>query len=246
MNIKLELSIPLHFFDSARAENDFESVSEKIAKVVISSILKCDNLSRGNPNNKEPDYISGDEGFEVTLAISDSLVPYFKGINRSDGKPHNLEAELAESISKAVAKKTEKIYDRKPYLIVLALNPYPAWYYPLLRNGANKFECGEFFVLTRNRLFQSLFDCCIKNGKNFKNIYILQPTINQQFILYDIAAFGDKLQEGFMIQIGIQPGREIAFPNFKCIGRDDADHSIPMNFIICPKIYREEAQNGQT
>lgn len=246
MNIKLELSIPLHFFDSARAENDFESVSEKIAKVVISSILKCDNLSRGNPNNKEPDYISGDEGFEVTLAISDSLVPYFKGINRSDGRPHNLESDLVEDISKIVKQKAEKIYDRKPYLIILALNPYPAWYYPLFTNGTTKFEFGELFVWARNNLFQSLYDNNIKNEKNFKNIYILQPMLNQQFVLYDIAAFGDELQQDFMIQLGIQPGREIAFPNFRCVSVDDADNPIPMNFIIWPKIYREEAQNGQT
>ena len=39
MIIEMELNIPPKFFESAKEENDFESVSERIAKQFITSIL---------------------------------------------------------------------------------------------------------------------------------------------------------------------------------------------------------------
>lgn len=60
-----ELHIPPHFFDSAKAENHFESVSERIAKVFLSNIMSIAPLARGDDKQGEPDYICGEDGYEV-------------------------------------------------------------------------------------------------------------------------------------------------------------------------------------
>lgn len=41
-----ELHVPPHFFDSAKAENHFESVSERIAKAFLSEIIGIGNENR--------------------------------------------------------------------------------------------------------------------------------------------------------------------------------------------------------
>ena len=75
MSFKAELSIPPHFFDSAKASNAFESMSEVMAKQFLKLILNLEDIQKGNPDLGEPDYISGEDGFEVTLAIRASLIP---------------------------------------------------------------------------------------------------------------------------------------------------------------------------
>lgn len=49
MAVKMELNIPPHFFDSAKAENHFESVSERIARAFLVDILKLWGIKRGDP-----------------------------------------------------------------------------------------------------------------------------------------------------------------------------------------------------
>lgn len=39
MNIVVDFYMPPHLFDSARADNDNESVTERIAKVILESVL---------------------------------------------------------------------------------------------------------------------------------------------------------------------------------------------------------------
>ena len=78
MSLELELSIPPHFFDSAKEENDFESVSERIAKQFLKEICGVNNLRRGDDKVSEPDYVSNNSGYEVTFAIKQSLIPQLK------------------------------------------------------------------------------------------------------------------------------------------------------------------------
>ena len=71
MSIELELSIPPHFFDSAREENNYESVSEKIAKVFLKEVCGVDDIHRGDDKKSEPDYVSNNSGYEVTFATAE-------------------------------------------------------------------------------------------------------------------------------------------------------------------------------
>lgn len=53
----VELHIPSNLFDSAKAENSFESVSERISKAFIKDILNELNVRRGDDKINEPDYM---------------------------------------------------------------------------------------------------------------------------------------------------------------------------------------------
>ena len=96
-----ELRIPPHFFDSANAENHFESVSERIAKAFLSGIMNIFPLIRGDDKQGEPDYICGKDGYEVTFAISSSLIPQIKGVKALDGKKNNI-VQLVAAFSSVV------------------------------------------------------------------------------------------------------------------------------------------------
>ena len=91
MSIELELSIPPHFFDSAREENNYESVSEKIAKVFLKEVCGVDDIHRGDDKKSEPDYVSNNSGYEVTFAIKQSLIPQLKGVQPLNHSNRNTE-----------------------------------------------------------------------------------------------------------------------------------------------------------
>lgn len=110
MSIELELSIPPHFFDSAREENNYESVSEKIAKVFLKEVCGVDDIHRGDDKKSEPDYVSNNSGYEVTFAIKQSLIPQLKGVQPLNHSNRNTEMETISDIQTALERKKEKTY----------------------------------------------------------------------------------------------------------------------------------------
>ena len=106
-----ELRIPPHFFDSAKEENHFESVSERIAKSFLIDILNINDIKRGNPELQEPDYIFGEQGYEVTFAIKQSLIPQLKGVRELNGTPNNIEESKMDKVrlSKTILNLLRKI-----------------------------------------------------------------------------------------------------------------------------------------
>lgn len=108
MSIELELSIPPHFFDSAREENNYESVSEKIAKVFLKEVCGVDDIHRGDDKKSEPDYVSNNSGYEVTFAIKQSLIPQLKGVQPLNHSNRNTEMETISDIQTALERKKRK------------------------------------------------------------------------------------------------------------------------------------------
>ena len=98
MNIVVDFYMPPHLFDSARADNGNESVTERIAKVILESVLGYRDVRRGDPQVHEPDYVCGEKGFEVTLAESQKLIPQLRGSRSADGVQHELEDVIAEDL----------------------------------------------------------------------------------------------------------------------------------------------------
>lgn len=112
MVVDVELNIPPKFFESAKLDNEFESVSERIAKQFITSILKIPSVKRGNAELKEPDYVSEGLGFEVTFAVNEALIPQLKGVKPIDPSMWNMEEELIDSVLDAVERKAKKTYSQ--------------------------------------------------------------------------------------------------------------------------------------
>lgn len=167
-----ELHIPPCFFDSSSANNNFESVSERVAKAFLSDIVNSPNLIRGDDKINEPDYISDGNGFEVTFAINSSLIPQIKGVKELDGSKHNIEEGLIADITDAVERKAKKIYSCKPTLVLITISTLVTWYSSLYFKESHPMAqmAWRLFAAKRNKLFRDLYNRYIL-GEIFKNIY---------------------------------------------------------------------------
>lgn len=221
MSFKAELSIPPHFFDSAKASNAFESMSEVMAKQFLKLILNLEDIQKGNPDLGEPDYISGEDGFEVTLAIRASLIPQLKGVKALDTQPRNTENELISVISEAVSRKADKNYSCIPSLVIITLDTLLTWYYPLYFGRTTDDPIEEMiwhaYTHKRDSFFEQLSKQFIDSGK-FRNIYIIQPTHTREFVLFDVRAFNANSHSSI---IRIATDKPLAFPTYKIVGVDN-------------------------
>ncbi|MGN0196520.1 MAG: hypothetical protein ACI4B8_00795 [Candidatus Gastranaerophilaceae bacterium] len=210
-----ELHIPPHFFDSANAENHFESVSERIAKAFLSGIMNISPLIRGDDKQGEPDYICGKDGYEVTFAISSSLIPQIKGIKALDGKKNNIEESLICAITDAAERKAAKTYSCVPALVIIAIDTLPTWYHSLYFYEANPFARLAWKTTTakRNKLFRDLYEQYVHTNK-LKNIYIIQPTFDGTFAFYDIELFAQK-KDSFLTHV--KASNPKAFPTYHLV-----------------------------
>lgn len=210
-----ELHIPPHFFDSAKAENHFESVSERIAKAFLSDIMNISPLLRGDDKKGEPDYISGENGYEVTFAIDSSLIPKLKGVKPLDDRKDNIEESLVYAITEAVERKAAKIYSCVPALVIIAISTLPTWYHSLYFHESDMFAQMAWRVgaAKRDKLFHDLHEQYVRTNK-LKNIYIIQPTFDGTFAFYNIDEFAQK-NENFLTHVKVSNSK--AFPTYQLV-----------------------------
>lgn len=232
MIVKMELNIPPHFFESADNENNFESVSEKIAKAFVIECLHEKNLKKGCPEKHEPDYISENQGYEVTLAIEETLVPQLKGVKMLETGELNIEDSLIKDIAKAIEKKSCKNYSSIPNLFIITLYPLLTWYYPLyipVEDSDLSKLIWETKVKRRNDFFDKLYSMYIE-GKKFKNIYILLPTHKESFVLFDIKCFGSYADKDFLTPVKTKNKK--AFPTYKVTHITNVGSSISQEITV--------------
>lgn len=210
-----ELHIPPHFFDSAKAENYFESVSERISKAFLSEIMGISPLVRGDDKQGEPDYICGEDGYEVTFAISSSLIPQIKGVKALDGKKNNIEESLICAITDAADRKAAKTYSCVPALVIIAIDTLPTWYHSLYFHESDPFAQMAWRVgaAKRDKLFNDLSAQYIRTNK-LKNILIIQPTFDGTFAFYNIGEFAQK-NENFLTHVKVSKPK--AFPTYQLV-----------------------------
>lgn len=203
MIIDIELNIPPKFFESAKEENDFESISERIAKLFITSILNIPDIRRGNAEFYEPDYVSGENGYEITFAIRESHIPQLKGVKPVDFTTWNIEQELIDNISVAIERKAGKTYSHPTSLVIITLESLYTWYHSVYTKETDWFEKLAWNVYTkrRNDFFNKIFQNYIES-ETFNNIYVIQPTHNREFALFDIKKYATKCEE-FITLVGV-------------------------------------------
>lgn len=203
MIIEMELNIPPKFFESAKEENDFESVSERIAKQFITSILNVPKVQRGNAELREPDYISGKNGYEITFAIKESHIPQLKGVKPVDSSSWNIEQELIENITVAVKRKAVKDYSCPTSLVIISLENLYIWYHFVYNKETDWFGqlAWRVYNKKRNDFFNKLFENYIATA-TFDNIFLIQPTHNKEFVLFDIRKHAEGSEE-FITRVGV-------------------------------------------
>lgn len=236
MIISMDMNIPPHFFDSAHSRNNFESVSERIAKAFISQILNEKDVTKGNPDIFEPDYISDFNSYEVTFAVASSIIPQIKGVRPLEKKPFDIQESLCFDILAASKRKSEKRYSMAPTLFIITLTPLLEWYYPFyIKTDLFGEIAWKAMSQKRNDLFDELYSSYIKTGI-FKNVLIVQPTHDEHFVLFDIKVFGSYEDADFITKIGVTSKK--AFPLCKVTHVDK--EGLPMIYNTTIIRYGEE------
>lgn len=233
----LELSIPPHFFDSAKEENDFESVSERIAKMFLTDIMNISPLRRGDDKQGEPDYVSCESGYEITFAVNPSLIPQLKGVKELDGKINNIEASLICDITGAVERKACKTYSCTPSLVIIAIATLPTWYHSLYFHESDPFAkmAWRTGATKRDKLFCDLYEQYIYTGK-FKNIYIIQPTFDRTFAFYDVEKFAQS-NKNFLTHVKVSNPK--SFPTYRIVDAEKLADISSFKIKILNYVFRE-------
>lgn len=233
----LELSIPPHFFDSAKEDNNFESVSERIAKSFLKDILNVTDVTRGDPILLEPDYISKKHGYEVTFAINKSLIPQLKGVRELDSTPTNIEEKLITDITEAVVRKATKSYSCVPNLVIIAINTLPTWYSSLYFKETDPLckMAWNVAAAKRNKLFHELYQNYVHTGK-FENIFIIQPTFDGTFAFYNVKDFENN-KENFLIHV--QTNQSKAFPSYRVVDAESLEDVTSLKIKILNYVFEE-------
>ncbi|BBK21948.1 hypothetical protein [Amedibacterium intestinale] len=211
----VELHIPSNLFDSAKAENSFESVSERISKAFIKDILNELNVRRGDDKINEPDYMVNKKGYEVTFAVDSKIIQLLKGVKELDDSLQNIEEELIKAISEATERKANKNYSCISNLVIITISTMPTWYIiPNLSKECNLIKkYWDIIYKTRNNLFEKLYRQYIALN-TFENIYIIQPTFDGKFALFNIKDFAINKNNFLTI---VTSSNTRMFPTYKLI-----------------------------
>ena len=76
----------------------------------------------------------------------------------------------------------------------------------------------------RNALFKEIYTDYIKTNAMFEDVLILQPTHDEQYILYSVRKYA--ANNDFMTKIAIDDGQKFMFPRYKTAGLDQGNSSI--------------------
>ena len=230
MSIELELSIPPHFFYLAIDENNYESVSERIAKQFLKEICGVNNLRRGDDKASEPDYVSNNSGYEVTFAIKQSLIPQLKGVQPLNHSNRNTEMETISDIQTALERKKEKTYCLPTTLVIITVETIIPWYCNFY------FDMDDYImqmmwskrIQTRDKFFNKIYTDYICSGI-FHNIIIINPTIKQEFAVFNIKGFHQQSNQGITRVATTKP---LAYPTYTITNVIEDDNMFQMKTTI--------------
>lgn len=230
----MELHIPDIFFDSAKQINGYESLSEQISKAILTDILQIKNVKRGDEKKHEPDYISDEQGFEVTLGINNSLIPMLRGRRPLDKTIHNFEKELIDSIKKSLANKAKKSYSLRTNLIIFTLTPLLEWYSNFYLKECPTFHYWELLQEQRNNLFEMIIEEYLSQNAVFENVFIIQATHDEHYILYSVRDY--EKDDDFMTKIAIREDQKGIFPRYRLVNCEKG--SFPIIYEISEVLYK--------
>lgn len=172
--IRYRLYLPPRFLD--------KEVNEEIVFHMMNAVKHYDDVRRGDPNWKEPDFIVDNEGLEVTLASDNHSNPSF--INEfCDGvfSPADLKNDSFQYIRNALERKSKKEYSTQrtslAILCMLELFPWVSSDYDAYTAPSFYDRCSAFVEeIARQYVDSSLFE----------NVYLLLPDLQRHWYVQDI------------------------------------------------------------
>lgn len=206
-------------FASANKQNDYEALSEKLAKAFLSHLLKVSDelIVRGEPSKNEPDYICHGKGYEITFCMKPELILKLKGQLPITDETINIEQEMITYINLAAEKKSKKHYANNTTLFLINLFPNQLWEcnIPLVENISLENYYEEVYsgilndrLKTRNQFFKTLYNNYIKNNV-FNEILIACLTNDRRYIIYSINDFSNNKK--FYTYFGIKDNPNIPY-----------------------------------
>lgn len=206
-------------FASADKQNNYEALSEKLAKAFLANLLKVtdDQITRGEPNKYEPDYICKDKGYEITFCMNPETILKMKGQKPITGETINSEQEMIKYINAAAKRKSKKHYSISTTLFLINLFPNPKWEwnFPIEKEITieNLYDTVSSLILngeleTRNKFFKSLYSNYIENNI-FADILIACLTNDKRYIIYNINNYANNKK--FYTYFGIQDNPNIPY-----------------------------------
>ena len=198
VSVDIEVHLPPALFSSRiEGEKTIDSPSEQIAKNVIALLENTDPeaIRLGLTSNKEPDYMLGDSGFEVTWSEPNSLIRQFQGavpLSKTSLRMEMFDDYLSARLqAKATARHDGKYCGAEQVsLCCISITPYIRWYFtePSYFSICSLGDWrDEVIVRARNKVWRKIYDTYIETGI-FENIYVIQPTHDSHYVCYDMKA----------------------------------------------------------
>lgn len=206
-------------FASANKQNNYEALSEKLAKAFLANLLKVtdEQIIRGEPNKNEPDYICHSKGYEITFCMNPETILKMKGQMPITSETINTEQEMIKYINAAVKRKSKKHYSVSTTLFLINLFPYLQWElsFPVAKEITleNYYEtvCSSILndgLKTRDHFFKTLYNSYIENNV-FDEILIACLTNDKKYIIYSINDFSNNRK--FYTYFGIKDNPNIPY-----------------------------------
>ena len=191
--VSIERRFPPEFLAGTNSKDKTTSSSEKLGKAALLLAFGYGekNLIRGNPDNFEPDFFTADNyGFEITFA--DNREGNQNGsiarLKNGQFQIHDMETDIMYSINESLKDKKNK-KQKGGYkkisnvsVFVISVEPLLYWY------GDLKNFHYPHTQKNRNVFFQSLYQDYIESSI-FDNIFIMQLTEYQSFVLFNVKGF---------------------------------------------------------
>ena len=181
-----KLTLPVHEIFAFLPSNFFhKSINEKFIKLVIQNTLGFGEWVKGNPDNKEPDYIFNNIPFEFTLA-SDKCKNNHKNnfinkLRKFNYNSDDTEDDLIKYIEQQIEDKSKKRYSlQNIHLCILCLIEQVNWI-------SDKYGSCTHILTSRKRiLFFNKIKSKYINTKIFSNIFIIFPDMSAKWWVWDI------------------------------------------------------------
>lgn len=167
--------IPDGFYDKEK--------NEPFVLNIMSKVFPNVKWENGNANNKEPDYISNELPFEITLASNNKKNNFIQRRKNLNYQTEDAEQDLIDYIYNSINKKSKKNYSIENInLCILLAIPCYNWVDNYNRHSYFR----ELLIWRRDNFFNLIRTEYIE--KNFfKEIFIILPNINKNWSLIEVS-----------------------------------------------------------
>ena len=172
--VKYKLYMPKNFLN--------KQVNESIVFQIMNTVYAYRSYRRGNPLDKEPDFIVDGQGLEVTFASADKTRPSFID-DFCDGvySYEDADADYPQFIINALERKAQKHYaTSKTSVAILCMLEMFNWV-----DDAYGSMTSYLFEQPKLELLNQIRETYLQTNI-FENVYLIVPSLSKKWFVFDI------------------------------------------------------------